>query len=100
MFVGQPAKQKAAMGGNETVIAKLVGAIDLNCQGGSVNRRYLLRVVRDLVRRGFAHFKSGRRGDTDPSRGELGAHLLDLRCLLFQGGLSTRETAEVSERLL
>ena len=87
------------MGRNETVIAKLVGAIDLNRQGGSVNRRYLLQVVRDLVRRGFAHFKSGRRGDTDSSRGELGAHLLDLRCLLFQGGLSTRETAEVSKRL-
>ncbi len=97
MFVGQPAKQKAAMGRNETVIAKLVGAIGLNRQGGSVNRRYLLRVVRDLVRRGFAHFKSASR--TDSSRGELGAHLLDLPCLLFQGGLNTRETAEVSERL-
>ena len=99
MFVGQPAKQKAATGRNVTVIAKLLGAIGLNRQGGSVNRRYLLRVVRDLVRRRFAHFKPGRRGDTDSSRGELCAHLLDLRCLLFQGGLSTRETAEVSERL-
>ena len=51
---------------HDGLIAKLVGEIDLNRPGGSVNRRYLLLIVEDRLRNRFAHFK-------------LGAHFLDLR---------------------
>ena len=58
--------------------SEMVGAIDLNRLGGSVNRRYLLWIIIDRSRCRFAQFN-------------LCAHLLDLRAQSFNFLLLLRQ---------